>query len=545
MKLRPLPVVLVTVATVLAVLALGVTGAPFTSSSTPSGDGLMQVSGLEPAAGGTVCVTGADAFADEADLLLLAAGDAGTDTDAAARGVVLTLGGDDERDPERRSIGPLAPGGLEQLGIMLGADAWLWTGWADLPLAAWQEWRTDGAPGQPRGAVASACLPTDASVQTVLGMRTDGGHEALLRLANPFEADATFALTLVTLDGAVEPVALRNISVPGGERVTVRLNDHVPEQSDLAAIVTVGAGRLAVEGLQRSVAAVGGIEGLAAVPPVTEPAVTWTFPWAVAGPDVEGSIWLLNPEPRTVVVSVTTHTPQGAAVPQLDSIELGPGALVRVDTADLMPDSARSAGLTLRSETTGVLAAAGAAFLAADPALTGLVRYAGSPVLDGEWSLAGVAAPGRDTSLHVVNLSDEDADLRVTLTTLSRAASAVDPGEGDGSDGDAPTSTTVTGPAASRTVVLTPGRLAPGATARVILPLDGARAYALVVEGGPALVVSRTTTGRELLEPVALSATPSQAWRTVTRPLVGRPLTGWVASLATGSAVDGAGERVR
>ncbi len=525
MNMRPLPVVLLAVLTVLGVLTLGVTGPPFVASVPgPSPD----VGAVVPAAGGSVCVTGADAASPRADLLLLAAPEAAADgeevadADAdASRGVVLTLGA----EADRRTAGPVAPGGLELLEAGLGADAWLWVGWADRPLVAWQEWRTPGSPGEPRGAVAAACLPTDAPVQSVLGLRTDGGHEALVRLANPFEADATFAITLVTPVGPFEPVALRNVSVPGGSRVTVRINDHLPEQSDIAAVVTVGAGRLAVEGLQRSVAAVGGVEGLAVVSPVTAPSTTWTFPFVQTGPDVEGAVWLLNPEPRAVVVTVTAHTPQGTAVPLVDSIDVGPGALVRVDAADLVPDGSRTAGLTLRSETTGVLAVAGAAFRSDGAEGSGLVRAVGAASPDPEWSLAGLAAPGRETALYVVNLSDEPAPLRVTLTTLPAAPVGMPDDEVDASAQAASSG------AAQRVVVLEPGSLAPGASTRVPLPLDGARAFAVVVEGGPALVVSRTTTGRDLLEPITIAATPSRAWRSIDRPLVGRSLAGWVASL--------------
>jgi hypothetical protein len=523
MTLRPLPVIVVTVLTVFGVLALGVTGAPFVATD-PGPGAIDEV--VVPAAGGSVCVTGADAVAVGADLILLAAPVHPVGSEPmSARGVILTLGPDEDR----RSAGPLAPGALEQVGVALGAEGWTWIGWADHPLFAWQEWRTPGAPGASRGAVAAACLPTDPPVQTLLGLRTDGGHEALVRLANPFEADATFALTLVTPDGSIEPIALRNVSVPGGARVTVRLNDHAPEQSDLAAVVTVGAGRLAVEGLQRSVAAVGGVEGLAAVPPVTASSTTWTFPWSATGADVEGVVWLLNPEPRPVTVMVTAHTPQGAAVPLVDRIEIGPFALVRVDAADLVPDGARTAGLTLRSETTGVLAAAGAAFRSEDPERSGLVRYAGSPAPDAEWSLAGLATPDRDTVLHVVNLSSEPADLRVTLTTLLRPATG---------DPDAATDAMAQGatdPGEPVVIVLEPGRLGPGASTRIVLPLDGAGAFAAVVDGGTALVVARTTLGSDLLEPVATAAIPSRAWRSIDRPLVGRSLAGWVSSLG----VDG------
>lgn len=515
MNLRPIPVVLVVSLATLSVLALGVTGAPLIPTPEPA---LAGISGVTPAAGGYACVTGAGASEEEVVLLLLAGptepeeeGQEGT------RAVVHTLGS----EGQRRAVGPVAPGALEILRMPLDAEDWLWTGWADRPLAAWQEWRTDGAPGQPRGAVAGECLQTDPPSQTVIGLRTDIGNEALLRLANPFVADATFAVTFVTDGGIVEPVALRNVSVPGGERLTVRLNEHVPEQSDIAAIVTVGAGRLAVEGLQRSIAAVGGIEGVSTVPPITRASATWTIPWLPSGPDVEASIWVLNLEPRAAVVELTVHTPQGPTVASEDTVEVGPGRLLRLDGADLAPGGAPAFGLTVRSDTTGVLVAAGAVYRSEDAFRTGLVRYAATPVPDSEWSIAGTAGAGRDVELHVVNLAESDADLRVMLTILESGA-AVEVGDGEQGTGD-------TG---MRSVVLTPGRLAPGASTKVALPVEGAGAYVAVVEGGSDLVVARTVLGRERLEPVTSSALASRAWRSSGRPLVGRPLQGWVARLA-------------
>lgn len=558
MTLRPLPVALLAVVTTLGVLVLGVTGAPLVASDPEASSGETTVT---PVAGGTVCVTGADAAAPGADLLLLAApaspfvlqddrgGEPTEISPAASRAVILTLGS----DVGRQAAGPVAPGAFAQIDVTPGSEGWLWVGWADHPLTAWQEWRTPGAPGEPRGVIAAACLPTDAPVQSLLGLRTDGGHEALVRLANPFEADATFAVTLVTADGPIEPIALRNVSVPGGARVTIRLNDHAPEQADLAAVVTVGAGRLAVEGLQRSVAAVGGIEGLSAVAPVSGASTIWTFPWLVTGPDVEGAVWVLNPEPRPVSVTLTAHTAQGTAVPLVDRIEVGPGELVRLDTADLIPDAARVAGLTLRSESTGILAAAGAAFRSDDPSRSGLVRYAGSPAPDGEWSLAGLATAERETALHIVNLSGEDADLRVTLRPLGRPMTGVLPSpdtrtDDDAPDDDAEASVDRTAndqrsasSGDSAPVVLTPGRLAPGASTRVVLPLADAQAFAVVVDGGAALVVSRTTTGQSFLEPVVTAATPSRAWRSIERPLTGNSLAGWVASLRTGRSAGSVG----
>ena len=161
----------------------------------------------------------------------------------------------------------------------------------------------------------------------------------------------------------------------------------------------------------------------------------------------------------------TLHTAQGTAVADgLDSVEVGPGALARIGSPDLALDGRRVLGVTLRSETTAVFVAAGAQFLAAadaaDAAGTGVVRYAASPAADPEWSIAGTSDPQRDTTLHVVNLAETDAPLRVTLTTI-RTATADGEASVDGeasADGEARES--------SVTSVLEPGQLVPGGVAR-------------------------------------------------------------------------------
>ena len=525
-SLRPVPVVVLTVLALLAGAALDVVARPVGSGTTgaatvPSG----------PSAGGAVCMTGAGPLRTDADVLLVAAPGTPPMEDVAARGALLTFGTDPGPGSRSTEVDVLGPGGTSRAGVTLGPEGWLWVGWADRPVLGWQEWSTPGAPGDPAGTVASRCLPVDPPVQTVLGLSTAEGDEALLRLANPFTADATFAVTLVTPSGALEPVALRNVSVRAGTRTTLRLNDHAPEQRDLAAIVTVGAGRLAVEGLQRSVAAVGGVDGLAGVPPVATPALAWTVPWLPSGPDTDGIVWILNPAPRDVVVEVTVHTPEGASVPEgTASIEVGPGELRRVDAVDVAADDRPVLALTLRSQTTGILVATGARFRADDAARTGLVRTAASSLPDAEWVVAGVTAPGRRTVLHIVNLSEEVVEPSIALTSLPDPVATEEPSTEEPSTEAVAPAANAAGPV---TVTLTPVPIAAGAVGRVVLPLDVAGAWSAVVSGGPGLVVSRTTFGDEQLAPVAIAAVPSRAWRTVPAMRSGRVLEGWVAGLGT------------
>lgn len=518
LDLRPLPALTVATSALLVTLTLGVLGAPALPGAGPGPDGDDDAVAA-PTAGGTVCVTGASALAPTADIMLVApsvpdaSGAEGDDATAErARGLVLGLQGP-EGAAARRAVGPVGPGSLTRLPLEAGADGWSWVGWADHPLLAWQEWRTDGGPGEPRGAVASACRSTDAPEQTVVGLRTTGGERAQLRLANPYLADATFAVTFVTPTGPIEPIQLRNVSVPAGERVTLLLNDHAPEQADLAAVVTVGAGRLAVEGLQTAVAELGGVEGVAAAAPLAAPEVAWTLPWLPTADGSEGALWIVNPAPRPVTVELTVHTPAGATVPEVGSVEIGAGALRRIDAADLATDGAEAVGVTVRSTTTGVVVAGGARFRAEDTSRSGLVHVAASPAPDGRWAVAGVTAPGRTTVLHVVNRAEAEVTPQVRLVTLSA--------DGDGVAGG----TRVDGPT-----------IGPGAVGRIVLPLDGSVTWSAVVEGGPGLVVARTTVGEDALEPVALAATPARDWGAVPPVDGGRRRDGWVARLGTPAA---------
>ncbi len=527
MNLRGPGVLLLVASTITVASVLAVTDGPWRLGRAAS-----AVSST-PDAGGSVCVGGGGAVERGVDMILasppLPAADVTDGTEG--RGVLLAV----DETIARTPVGPYSPGSLEMERVDLGPEGWVWAGWVDHPLIAWREWRNPGGPGEPRASIVSRCIPADASEWVLLGLRTDGGNEALLYIANPHTLDATFAVTLRTQTETFAPIALRNVSVPAGKRVSVRVNDHLPEESDIAAVVTVGAGRLAVEGLQRTTAGVGGVEGAASVPALTGSAVTWTFPWLPAGPDVDGAVWVLNPEPRTVVVEAIVHTSQGAgSAGSVESIEISAGGFVRIATVDLAPAGGRVFGLTLRSETTGVYVGAGARFLSEDPRRTGLVRLLASSASDREWFDAGRHVPGRETVLHVVNLAEGGADVRITLTSIAEvAAIAADASDGDDAGDVSAGDDVVPTRDAPITRTLDTGVIAPGAVSRIVLPLDGAAAWSVAVHGGEALVVSRTTTGGGLLEPVAIDALPSRAWRV---PLVGtrgRLFEGWVARLGT------------
>jgi hypothetical protein len=500
----------------------------------PSSSGLFRTSvPVAPSAGGVVCPGIAGGVAREVDLVLVTP--TSTDPSRSARGSVRVLGG----EKESYAVGPVVTGDHTALRLDVGLERWVWAAWADRPIIAWREWRTSGGPAEPRGRTTAACVPTAAATWTLVGLRTDGGHEAFLDVANPFAVDATFAVTFHLEDGIEQPLALRNVSVAAGARERVRLNDVVPEQQDIVAVVTVGAGRLAVEGQQRAIGGLGGVEGVSSVPAVTAPAMTWTIPWMVAQPDVESAVWIFNPSARSVEVGISVHGSDGAVVPdELDRVEVAAGTVQRLEAADLAPAGMQGFGVTLRSETAPVLVAAGARFTSDELARTGIVRFPGVAAADAQWSFGGTWEPGRTVALEIVNLSSSPAPLVIDLRTAPHAGQATpvdeDPdGDGDGEDGAEVAPAGQTPATAARGRRIEGPAIAPGAYVRFVLPLDTAGTWSADVWGGDALVVARSDVGRDRLEPVVVVGVPSRAWLAPLGALSGRQLDGWVGRLGT------------
>lgn len=497
----------------------------------PTTDGLFRTSTpVAPSAGGQVCPGVAGEVARDVDLVLVAP--TSTDPTRVARSSVRVLGG----DAESYAVDPIVPGDHAALRLEVGLERWVWSAWADRPIVAWREWSTTGGPAEPRGRSVSACIPTAAATWTLVGLRTDGGHEAFVDVANPFAVDATFAVTFHLEGGIEQPLALRNVSVVAGTRERIRLNDVVPEQQDIVAVITVGAGRLAVEGQQRAIGGLGGVEGFTAVPAVTTPATTWTVPWMVAQPDVESDVWVFNPSMRPVEVGITVHGPSGAVVPEdLDRVEIAAGKVLRLEAADLAPAGMRGFGVTLRSETDPVLVAAAARFTADDLALTGIVQYPGVPVADAQWSFGGTWEPGRIVALEIVNVSSVPAQLIIDLRVAPRAGqpTPVDELDGDG-DGTVDAELVDAGAvSAARGRRIEGPLIAPGSQVRFVLPLDTEGTWSADVWGGDALVVARSDVGRDRLEPVVVVGVPSRAWLAPLGTLPGRQLHGWVGRLGT------------
>jgi len=315
--------------------------------------------------------------------------------------------------------------------------------WWGRPAVLSRVWRVGGSEF-PSGWVAGPCESTPSANWYLPGLSTDGGGEARLILANPFEGDATATVTLATPEGRLQPRRLENLHVANHSVLRIVLNEFAPEQADLAVIVHVRAGRLVSEGVQSFNAAIGGVDGVTLVKAAPATALRWTIPWLEVadrvGEDEEGDqdgveswLWIANPSDEAADVQINLHTPQGAAPPglggeggaaptegdlSLESLQVEPGSVLRLDVADLLPGGAGVAGVTIES-TNEVPIVASAATVRRDPAaaLSALAIQLGAPRGDPTWVWSVPPPVDRTTHLHVVNLGEAPASLDVRYHT--------------------------------------------------------------------------------------------------------------------------------
>ncbi len=320
--------------------------------------------------------------------------------------------------------------------------------WRGGPAVTTREWRLEGD-DLPEAIVAGPCAQASAEPHMIPGMSTVGGDEARLRLINPFESAASVAVAFVTPTGREEPVALRNLSVPARSVREVPVNQTLPERDDLAAVVEVASGRVAVEGLQVSRAAIGGIDGATLLRATTEPAEEWTVAWVVddvdgiaddpeddpaeedvaeedvaddaddaagAGADAATSwLWILNPSERTASVGLTLHTEDGGEVPAgLAEVSVGPDELRRIDLSGTFPEGVGQAAITARSNGVPIVVSGVAQIGADDPARSGRAVQLGA-LPDDEWVVSAVREGEREEQLRLVNPGSEPAVVDVRL----------------------------------------------------------------------------------------------------------------------------------
>lgn len=329
--------------------------------------------------------------------------------------------------PGRLQLGSIGDGELD-----LDDPAWVFPGtsvhaglegeeiaafarWYDQPVALYRHWRLAGDDDLPPGRAQGPCQAQESDRWWIPGMSTAGGHEARVRLANPYETDATVAVRLVTPEGPVEPTVLQNLTVQGRSTTEVEINEHLPERDDVAVEVEMIAGRLTAEGYQLVRQAIGDVDGVSLLASADEPSTTWTIPWAAEADDRRSWLWLLNPGDRPAPVELTLHGGDGGIAPEgLARVTVEPGQLRRIDLRGTFPENLSSAGVTVRSEGVPVVASGAVRLEASDPAEAGMAVQLGARASD-SWVVAGGSTEARAEQLRLVNPGSQPATVDVTL----------------------------------------------------------------------------------------------------------------------------------
>lgn len=473
------------------------------------------IGALDPSAGGWVCSVGDDRISSDVDVSLtavpriLAPGESSGPA-IAGRGVVVTVGGIwRELDAD-----PLLPAQHVVVDADVDEGAALWVGWADLPLVAWREWALAGSPDLPAGRVAGGCATAAAATQVVPGVRTDGGFETRLRLGNPFPEDAAVGIAFLTPAGVEQPLGLRNVSVPAFGTREVVVSEHLPQAADVAAVVSVGSGRVAVEGYQLARQAIGGVRGVSLLSASTAGSEEVTVPWVRDGTDVETWLWLANDGERPAVVEFAVHLPGGAEVTGPTEVDVAPGTVVRVPAAILLPPGVTEAAITVDSPGAPLHVAAGTVVRDVDVTRTGIATQLGAGRDDRRWVVAGRSLEGRQEEVVLVNRDARPAEVVLLLDVLSEQ------------DFELVRTRREVGPF----------ELAPGATRRV--PVDvragEVRSWsATVTATGGRVIVGRVGRGDERLDLVAVTGVAADAWALPERLVRTTPRPGLVRRLGT------------
>jgi hypothetical protein len=308
----------------------------------------------------------------------------------------------------------IAPGSGLQAALE-GEDIAAFARWYDHPVGLYRHWRLSDTDDLPPGRVVGPCLAHDSDRWWIPGMSTAGGHEARLRLANPYDSDATVAIRLVTPEGPVEPTVLQNFTVLGRSSTEIEINEHLPERDDVAVEVQVIAGRVAAEGYQLVRQAIGDVDGVSLLASAAQPSTEWTVPWVTEDDDRFSWLWLLNPGDRPAPVELTLHGTDGGVAPEgLAEVTVEPGQVRRIDLRGTFPEDLTSGAVTARSEGVGIVASGAVRIEAGDPANTGMASQLGAQPGPG-WLVAGGATEGRSEQLRLVNAGAEPAVVDVAL----------------------------------------------------------------------------------------------------------------------------------
>lgn len=281
-------------------------------------------------------------------------------------------------------------------------------------------------------AVAACAETTDDS--WFVGVSGTAEDQSTLLLTNVSDSPAVARVRVYGDRGALDPAAGRGIVVGPGRSKTVRVEDLVAGQSDLALRVAVLRGALTSAVFDASTSATP--TGSDWVGAAAAPAIDQVVPGVVPGTR-DRRLLLVNPGNRTALVSVRVSGADATfAAKGLDTTTVRPQSVAAVDLPKNVGDDAAALVVSSDVPVTGTLdqVARGGdtATAVASTAVTSTaaVPITIGPILKGaRTTLLLTAAPGAAQSRVAVTAHDETGDTRgrSTVTVRPGTTTAVDP----------------------------------------------------------------------------------------------------------------------
>ncbi len=279
--------------------------------------------------------------------------------------------------------------------------------------------------GPSQGLSSVACV-APAPEWWFVGGGSEIGRGTALLVSNPSEEAARFDIALHAGVGPIPVLAGRGIDLGPGASVRLRLDALAPGESLLAIGVRATIGRVAAAVRDVVVSRGDRGRGVDFVPPAMSPGTRLV----VAGiPGGSGSreLVLVNPGDRFATVEPVLLTEQGSqTLPELQSIAVPAGAVVKLDLTRLLRGRAGSLAMTSDVPVTGGARAEwggrvrDVVWLSAVPLIEDpnpMAAAASVPSLRGLETTVVIAAPDREVTgtLSVTSLEAEE------LTALARA----------------------------------------------------------------------------------------------------------------------------
>ena len=236
----------------------------------------------------------------------------------------------------------------------------------------------------------SPCAEEPADTWYFSAGGTAKGSTQALELFNPFGDDAIVDIAFLTEGGVQEPQALQGFVVGRRSKVVVPVQDLVPRQDRVAAVVRTRTGRVVAEQVRRF-DGTDGRSGLTMSLGATKPRRLWTLPVAEARTGATGTVAISNfgLAPAEVEVSVLLSgegvlAPETVDVPSRSVVNFDPST--RVPAGDAYAVVVRAQGNTpvvaeTILNTSDAATATGASTAARQWALAGAPTRASSAVI--------------------------------------------------------------------------------------------------------------------------------------------------------------------